>query len=117
MSQTFGPEKRVRKKKEYEDMIKNARRKSGNWMTLWIQTKQSDISAKLGVIVSSKVSKLAVKRNLWKRFFRESFRKNASKIQKGAMIVARPKISINTPKQKQIEEEFVRLLKQAGIWQ
>lgn len=71
----FLPSDKVRTPKQYAGVFKSNNRRyiSGKWFNI-VVSPNSQINARLGLIVSKKWSKSAVKRNLVKRVVRECFR-------------------------------------------
>ena len=65
---------------------------------------------KVGIVVSKKLSNIAVKRNKLKRIFREIVRKNFDKIQSGYWIVIHPKKESQKATYEEINTEFNKIL-------
>jgi len=74
MNETFGPQERIRKKKDFLHIYKKGKRYKGNYFNLIYLSSDLNFS-RLAVIVSKKVGN-AVKRNKIKRWMRSLFRRN-----------------------------------------
>ncbi|HMO17726.1 MAG TPA: ribonuclease P protein component [Oligoflexia bacterium] len=73
----FGPEKRIKKRSDFLEVQSNGRKwRSGNFLVSVLKTKSSpDHSlARIGITITTKVDKRAVRRNRLKRRIREIFR-------------------------------------------
>ncbi len=84
-------------------------------MVLWLR-KAEDASLRLGVVASRKTG-AAVARNRSRRRLREAFRLNRHLFQGKVDIILIARRSIVNASWKDIEEELLRLAKQAGILQ
>jgi ribonuclease P protein component len=74
-SLSFGPEKRIKKRKDFLDIQKNGKKwKTDHFLVVSHGYRNSEQS-RLGITVTRKVHKRAVKRNLLKRRVREIIRK------------------------------------------
>lgn len=89
-------------------------------MRLWVcedPEDKGDPAAKpqLGIIVSRKTDKRAVKRNLWKRRIRECFRKNQAKVKNNtAVLIQAAKSPAKMPSYQAIQTELFELMAKAG---
>lgn len=71
---------------------------------------------KVGIVISTKVHKKAVKRNRIKRVFREVVRKNFEKIDKGDLwVVIHPKTNSLDKKYEEINTDFNQILQKISI--
>ena len=71
---------------------------------------------KVGIVVSTKTTKKATKRNRVKRVFREVVRKNFEKIDKGDLwIVIHPKVASLNKKYEEINTDFNKILQKVSI--
>jgi len=82
----FGKEDRIRKKREYEEILGKGRRYNADGMR-FVYLARGHERSRLGFIVSRKTGKKAVTRNRVKRLLREAFRLNRWRLQKTLDIV------------------------------
>ena len=80
-----------------------------------ISKHQEDKNTKIGIVVSNKLSKLAVVRNRTKRVFREVVRLNFEKIREGYWIVIHPKVTSLDKGYEEISTEFTKVLQNLPI--
>lgn len=76
---------RIKKKKEWEEVVKKGKRFFGVNLSL-LRLKTEEEKTKFGVGISSKI-KGAVKRNRLKRLLREVIRKNKDKFSPGEKVI------------------------------
>ena len=92
----------------------------GEFLRVWVYEDPEgkgnpDAKPQMGVIVSRKTDPRAVKRNLWKRRIRESFRKNQAKIKSNtAVLIQTAKNPAKIPSSQVIQMELFELLAKAG---
>lgn len=72
-------------------------------------------SSRIGIVVSNKLEKRAVKRNRIKRVFREVIRLNFDKIQSGYWIVVYPKKEALEKNYEEINTEFNKVIQEVFI--
>ena len=90
-AQSFGPERRIRKPKEFSDAFKQGRR-LGDAVFGWVVTPaESSESPRLGLAISKKCDVRAVQRNRIKRVVREWFR-HVDLPPVDLVVIGRPKI-------------------------
>ena len=82
---------------------------------MWALPDPEGGAARLGIIVSKRVDKRAVRRNLWKRRIREIFRKRQREWAAGTLIVVQARALPQVPESSALEEDFIKLCTQAGI--
>jgi len=110
---------RLTKKKDIEALMKQG--KAVYFLLFIIKYRPNNLNlSRFAVIVSSRVSKKAVKRNLAKRRIREVIRLNLPKIEKGfdIAIIVSPKIIDQTgrvAKYKELEKTLLSAFKKAQL--
>lgn len=111
----FHKYERISKKKEIENVLSNGKKCFYNGLIVYLYKNENIKNSRLAVLVSSKVEKLAVVRNKFKRRIREIFRLNKHKINCPLDIVAiATKVSIKQ-KYKVLEENFLKILSEEGV--
>ena len=84
MNYSFQKGERLKSKQDFEEIFKHGKRITAKLFRVYYFKKDT---RKLGVIVSKKVSKSAVKRNRIKRWVREIYRVNKSQIPEDVRII------------------------------
>jgi ribonuclease P protein component len=84
MKNSFPKSERLKSKQDFEEIFKQGKRISAKLFRVYYLNKYP---RKLGVIVSKKVSKSAVRRNKIKRWIREIYRTNKYRIPDDVRIV------------------------------
>ena len=84
MKYSFQKSERLKSKQDFDEIFKQGKRITAKLFRVYFLKKDT---RKLGVIVSKKVSKSAVKRNQIKRWVREIYRVNKSKIPDDVKII------------------------------
>jgi ribonuclease P protein component len=108
---------RLRQREEFAQVYANGDRYRGTHLmlrTLKIKGNSEDISTKIGIVVSKKVSKLAVSRNRFKRQLRAILRQLLSQLDNKLRIV----ITVTTqgqPSYQQLQEDLKNLLTRAKV--
>lgn len=84
---------RLKKNKEFDQVFKEGRSVYGKLLGVKIRKNQLDIN-RFGILLSTKVSKLAVVRNLYKRRIKEIIRQDNFQLKKGydCVIIVMPTI-------------------------
>lgn len=114
---TFKKYERISKFKEIQRVIEKGEKFFVKGLIVYIYTDTNYKFSRLAVLVSSKVEKLSVVRNKFKRRIREIFRLNKHKILKPVdVVVIATKESIKA-KYKALEESFIAALKSKGLIQ
>ena len=119
MTESLGPDQRIRKKSTFQALFKKGRFLKGTFLRIWVCSNPDNLKdpaakPQLGVIVSRKTDTRAVKRNLWKRRIREAFRKNQAKIKSNtAVLVQAAKGLEKAPSYQTIQTELFDLLAKA----
>jgi ribonuclease P protein component len=78
---------RLRRREDFANIYANGDRFRGKYLLLRILATQDEPDIKIGIVVSKKVSKLAVSRNRFKRQLRAIFRQLLSQLKNGLQIV------------------------------
>jgi len=109
MRETFGPQERTRKKKDFDFIYKNGNRFRGKYLTLVYVDNSSGFS-RLGVVASRKIGR-AVVRNRVKRRIRELFRRNKILISRPLDIVAIGKGEAGSISWTEFREDFLSAIR------
>lgn len=109
---TFPRSEHLKKKWEFLRVYTEKEKYSGNLLILRVLRNQSD--RKAGIIVSRKIG-IAVKRNRIKRLIREAYRLNKNLLPPGIHLVITAKSDFSDLKCVTVEEELIRLYKEAGL--
>lgn len=108
---------KIKKNEEFQNIYKVGRKYFGYYALIYITKNQSDIK-RLGVVVSKKTGN-AVCRNRLKRLFREIYRNNESKLNKGYdfVIIAKRRAGeeFKTLKCRKLEKDILKTLKKSGV--
>lgn len=88
---------------------------SGRNLSAVVLKKSPEDHPRFGIIVSTKISKLATQRNRIKRLIRSAIYKNLSKIHSGYDILILTKHSIISRTEEEIESDLIRVLGGAKI--
>ena len=81
----------------------------------YMKTLNKEEESKFGIVVSTKFSKLAVKRNKAKRIYRELIRNNFDKITPGYWVVFHPKSNCLKAKHEEISADFNKSIQEIFI--
>ena len=111
MTESFTKVKRLSKKKDIEYLLKNGKRSSDEFLTLYY--KKSDILA-VGLSIT-KGLKGAVKRNLLRRRLREILRKKRKNLKKDVMFIILAKPQALTLKYRELERSITILLSKEDL--
>ncbi len=120
MTESLGSNQRIRKRSVFQTLFKQGRFVKGEFLRIWVcedPEGRKDPAAKpqVGIIVSRKTDLRAVRRNLWKRRIRESFRKNQAKIKNNtAILIQTAKSPAKMPPYQAIQTELFELMAKAG---
>lgn len=109
MRETFGPQERIRKKKDFDRLYKNGNRFRGKYLTL-VYLDNNFAFSRLGVVASRKVGG-AVLRNRVKRRMRELYRRNKMLISRPVDMVAIAKAESARTSWPEFSEDFLSTLK------
>lgn len=86
----------------------------GRFMVIWLRT-GADAALRLGVITSKKVSNRAVDRNRARRCLREIFRQHRPELSGSFDVVIIARRNLLSASGTEIEAEFLRLARRAGL--
>jgi ribonuclease P protein component len=101
---------------EYNITRKYGRYIQGKYFHMFVLKPQNYTGpAKIGIVVSNKFHKRAVKRNKAKRIFREIIRQDLDKIQNDLWIVIHPKFSCLEKDYEEISSDFDQNLQKISI--
>jgi len=109
MKETFGPQERIRKKKDFDRLYKNGNRFRGKYLTL-VFLDNTHAFSRMGVVASRKVGG-AVLRNRVKRRMRELYRRNKMLIGRPVDMVAIAKAEAGRASWPEFREDFLLALK------
>jgi ribonuclease P protein component len=107
---------RLRRREDFAKVYANGDRYRGNYLNLRVLfDNNATLDTRIGIVVSKKVSKLAVTRNRFKRQLRAIFRQLLSQLKQGMQIV----VTVNTvqrkPSYQEIWEDLHKLLAKAKV--
>ncbi len=118
MSFKLSRAQRIRHANAFRAVFKNGRLLKGRRINLWVyrdtQNGERKELPRLGVIVSRKAARTAVKRNLWKRRIREVFRKNQQQLSLNLLLLIQVKAGASL-RSEEIREELTTLWEKAKI--
>lgn len=107
---------RLRQREDFAKIYAQGDRFRGSYLMIRVFKNQDNSSTKIGIVVSKKVSKLAVIRNRFKRQLRAIFRQLLSQLSNGLQIV----VTVTTqgqPSYQQICDDLQILLVKAKVLQ
>ncbi|NUN64422.1 ribonuclease P protein component [Pseudanabaena biceps] len=107
---------RLRRREDFAKIYANGDRFRGKYLNLKILVVQNEPNIKIGIVVSKKVSKLAVSRNRFKRQLRAIFRQLLSQLRGNLQIV----VTVTTqsqPSYQEICDDLMILLTKARVLQ
>lgn len=107
---------RLRQREDFANIYAHGDRFRGDYLMLRVLNKRDSSCTKIGIVVSKKVSKLAVIRNRFKRQLRAIFRQLLSQLSNGLQVV----VTVTTqsqPSYQQICDDLQILLLKAKVLQ
>lgn len=110
--QRFPKSRRLRNRSEFQKVYQQGVRAAGPLFSVFLLPKAEDAPGRVGLTVSRKVGKAAV-RNRVKRWFREAIRRHWDWAPEGAWIVFHARNSVRDSSYQQVEAELDRLLLKA----
>ncbi|MFC1622264.1 ribonuclease P protein component [Patescibacteria group bacterium] len=107
---------RLTSKFEFNITRKYGGKKSGqHFHMFYLQPKNYTGPAKIGIVISNKFHKSAVKRNKTKRLFREVIRKNLELFPDDLWVVIHPKFHTIDKSYEEINSDFVKTLQKVSF--
>lgn len=115
INRSLGKARRLTETALFKDAFNQRDRLAGRYMVLWLRH-GSDASLRLGVVISRRTERLAVRRNRAKRRLREIFRLNRHKIKTDNVdIVLVARSAVVDAVFQAVEDEFLQLAGKAGL--
>jgi ribonuclease P protein component len=108
---------RLRRREDFAKVYAKGDRLRGTYLFLRILRGSNAPFPKIGIVVSKKVSKLAVTRNLFKRQLRAIFRQFLPQLKDGSQIVVTVTATQSKPSYQEIWEDLNKLLTRAKVLQ
>lgn len=109
---TFPKAEHLKKRWEFLRVYAANEKHTGALLILHVLRNQPD--RKAGILVSRKVG-IAVRRNRIKRLIREAYRLNKNLLPPNIYVLVTAKYDIGTPVYKAVEEDLLKLYKEAGL--
>ncbi|BBC23688.1 ribonuclease P protein component [Pseudanabaena sp. ABRG5-3] len=106
---------RLRRREDFAKVYANGDRYRGTYLNLRILFDGNAEFTKIGIVVSKKVSKLAVSRNRFKRQLRAIFRQLLSQLKNRLQIVVTVIASQSKPSYQQLCDDLKNLLAKAKV--
>lgn len=109
---------RLRRREDFAKVYTSGDRYRGKYLNLRILFEINvPLITRVGIVVSKKVSKLAVSRNRFKRQLRAIFRQLLSQLRGGLQIVVTVNIVKDKPSYQEICDDLKNLLEKAKVFQ
>lgn len=112
MDETFRPQERIRKKKDFLLIYKKGRRYRGKYFSLVYLSNNLDFS-RVAIVVSRKFGN-AAQRNKVKRWIRDLFRRNKNMIKSSVDMIIIPKKEILNLPWPSLQQEYVAAIEYVG---
>ena len=109
MNETFTPQERIRKKKDFLHLYKKGKRYRGKYFIL-IYLSNELTFCRVAIVASKKLGN-AVQRNRTKRWLRTLFRRNKDLLEKPFDLIFIPRKDIHEAKWKNLEDDYKAALK------
>ncbi len=106
---------RLRRREDFAKVYANGDRYRGTYLHMRILVDSNAEFTKIGIVVSKKVSKLAVSRNRFKRQLRAIFRQLLSQLKSGLQIVVTVIATQSKPTYQQLWDDLRNLLAKAKV--
>ncbi len=113
MDQRFTWKERLHKRKEFQKVFEKGKIFKNEQIKIYALLNNSPVS-RLGLVAGKKFGN-AVKRNRYKRIFREAYRLNKNLLKNGVDLVILPRHGLNDLSLKAVEENFKNLLIQINL--
>jgi ribonuclease P protein component len=98
-----------------EDVKKEGSLYQSGSFGILVRNRKDDEASRFAFIVSTKISKIAVKRNKAKRRLREAVKQNTNKVSKGYDVVFLTKKMTLEKSSKEIAKEVEKVFKESGL--
>ncbi len=112
---TLRKDQRILKRRDFQRVFECGKSFRAKWLTVRVEKNGESGKAKIGLVISRKTEAKATRRNLWKRRVRDVFRRMASRINPGVLIVIQARPNKGLPEQKEIAQEIETLLAESGV--
>jgi ribonuclease P protein component len=106
---------RLRRREDFAKVYAKGDRYRGTYLSLRILFDSNDPLTRIGLVVSKKVSKLAVTRNRFKRQLRAIFRQLLSQLKDGLQIVVTVTTVQSKPSYQELWDDLKNLLAKAKV--
>jgi ribonuclease P protein component len=106
---------RLRRREDFAKVYAKGDRYRGTYLSLRILLDGNDPLTRIGIVVSKKVSKLAVTRNRFKRQLRAIFRQLLSQLKNGLQIVVTVTTVQSKPSYQELWDDLKNLLAKAKV--
>jgi ribonuclease P protein component len=106
---------RLRRREDFAKVYAKGDRYRGTYLSLRILFDSNDPFIRIGIVVSKKVSKLAVTRNRFKRQLRAIFRQLLSQLKNGLQIVVTVTTVQSKPSYQELWDDLKNLLAKAKV--
>ena len=106
---------RLRRREDFAKVYAKGDRYRGTYLNLRILFDTNDPLTRIGLVVSKKVSKLAVTRNRFKRQLRAIFRQLLSQLKNGLQIVVTVTAVQSKPSYQELWDDLKNLLARAKV--
>lgn len=105
---------RLRRREDFTKVYAKGDRYRGSYLSLKVLFDSNVTVTQIGIVVSKKVSKLAVTRNRFKRQLRAIFRQLLSQLKNGLQIVVTVTVQ-SKPSYQEIWDDLTKLLTRAKV--
>jgi ribonuclease P protein component len=106
---------RLRRREDFAKVYAKGDRYRGTYLNLRILCDSDEAFIKIGIVVSKKISKLAVTRNRFKRQLRAIFRQLLSQLKDGLQIVVTVTTVQSKPSYQELWDDLKNLLARAKV--
>ena len=106
---------RLRRREDFAKVYAKGDRYRGTYLNLRILFDSNDPLTRIGIVVSKKISKLAVTRNRFKRQLRAIFRQLLSQLKGGLQIVVTVTTVQSKPSYQELWDDLKNLLAKAKV--
>jgi ribonuclease P protein component len=106
---------RLRRREDFAKVYAKGDRYRGTYLNLRMFIDSNDPLTRIGIVVSKKVSKLAVTRNRFKRQLRAIFRQLLSQLKNGLQIVVTVTTVQSKPSYQELWDDLKNLLAKAKV--